>query len=126
MDEINRKRLEWMAKAKPGDLFPADLFKGDGPDNYTGWSWAVTEAAQAALDELASYRGIKVETNGGTGEQIVWIDGIKYARSMFEGFAWETPIGECIRIVTRENGLLQIERVRNDPSNEPLNEETSK
>ena len=85
------------------------------------WKETIREAAQAALDELATYRGIKVDID----KEIVWIDGIKYARSLFEGFAWETPVGECIRIVKRENGTLQIERVRNEPSNESLNEETS-
>jgi hypothetical protein len=117
--DINRKRLEWMAKAKVGDEFPAELFHGSG---YTGWSDAVREAAADAIDELASFRGIKVDI----ANEIVHIDGIKYARSLFEGVGLQTPVGKWIRIVRRENGCVVIEMAPEERVlNEPLNEETS-
>lgn len=47
MDEIHRKRLEWMAKAKFGDDPPDGLFM---PAN--SWAEAVSSTAQAALDEI--------------------------------------------------------------------------
>lgn len=103
MKEINRKRLEWLAKPEERPS------TGLGFDTNV-WRQAVSEAAQDALAELDSYRGIKVETSLVTGNQIVWIDGIKYARELFQSFA-ETPLNQCLRIVTRDAGLLQIERL---------------
>lgn len=109
MKDINRKRLEWMATAnpKPGNVFPVELLSEHRRDDWDGWTHAAPEAIKEALDELASYRGIKVDI----ANEIVHIDGIKYARSLFEGFAWETPLNQLIRIVKRESGTLQIERV---------------
>jgi len=46
-DELNRKRLEWMAQAKNGDMFPRNLFGGDN-----NWAAAVSEAALWALTEI--------------------------------------------------------------------------
>jgi hypothetical protein len=47
MDEIHRKRLEWMAKAKVGETFPVEL--GFTPND---WAKDMNETAQAALDEI--------------------------------------------------------------------------
>lgn len=60
MDEINRKRLEWVATAEIGTTFDENLFGPiDGMGN--GWGPALSEAAQAALDELESMRRWKAE-----------------------------------------------------------------
>jgi hypothetical protein len=47
ISELNRKRLEWMATARKGDLFPEDLgfLQND-------WDGPIREAAQAALNEI--------------------------------------------------------------------------
>lgn len=53
MDEINRKRLEWVANAEIGAMdWGGDLFVTDGNPG-AGWGKAMSAAAQAALDEIA-------------------------------------------------------------------------
>lgn len=49
MDEIHRKRLEWMAQAKPGQMWDETLFPGGSE-----WQWGkhISETSQAALDEI--------------------------------------------------------------------------
>jgi hypothetical protein len=55
MDDINRKRLEWMAdEAKLGSVFPAELF--NTRPNGNGWGEAARECAKAALDEIDRLR----------------------------------------------------------------------
>lgn len=106
MKDITRKRLEWLVIAKAGTPFPDQLFETE----TNSWADSLAETAKEVLTDLDSYRGIKVETSLVSGDQIVWIDGIKYARELFQAFA-ETPLNECFRIVTRDAGLLQIERL---------------
>lgn len=75
MDGIHRKRLEWMAKATRGDLFPAELFSVDGSNVETdtnNWGAAVAETAQAVLKELARLElelEITIMQNNGEYEQ---------------------------------------------------------
>jgi hypothetical protein len=51
MDEINRKRLEWMAQAKAGDIPPDEIGFPVG-----AWAAPAAEAAKAALDEIERLR----------------------------------------------------------------------
>lgn len=46
LSEISRKRLEWMANAKPGDTMPIDLFGAES------WAIAVSESIKEALDVI--------------------------------------------------------------------------
>jgi len=47
MDEINRRRLEWMRDAKTGAVLPPGLF-----DDSNNWGEAASGAVKAALDEI--------------------------------------------------------------------------
>ena len=52
MRDINRKRLEWMAKARTGDAFPNELF------GVNTWDIAMREMAQDVLEEIQQQRDI--------------------------------------------------------------------
>jgi hypothetical protein len=55
ISDTNRLRLKWIARARVGAMFPEELFKVDKYGN--GWGGAVTEAVQAALDEIERLQG---------------------------------------------------------------------
>lgn len=58
MDEINRKRLEWVAQAEIGAQdWGGDLFVTNG-NPAAGWGEAMREAAKAALDAIPRWRPI--------------------------------------------------------------------
>lgn len=44
-------------------------------------------------------------------DDILTIEGIRYAGAIFRDLGWETPIGECFRIEKREDGVLILSRV---------------
>jgi hypothetical protein len=104
MDEINRKRLEHIATIQEGELLPEPLFSG------AYWR-EIAEMAKQAHDELATYRGIKVDIE----HETLHIDGIKYARSLFEGIGLKTAPNRWLRIRERTpDGLVIIEMATPD------------
>lgn len=54
MDDLNYRRLQWMAQAEIGQKFPPELF---GDSNR--WGPAVTEAVKAALADVEELRDSK-------------------------------------------------------------------
>lgn len=70
MDDLNIRRLRWMADAKVGDIFPSDLF---GHPN--AWGPACSEMAKTLMEHLEKLQ----VPEGQRAEQVAeWLRGRGY------------------------------------------------
>lgn len=97
MQEINRKRLEWMAQANPGDLFPDDIFPSQS------WGPPMTEMAKEALAALGQ---TSPDIQFDPARDVVTLAGVPYSMSLFRALPLGTRDGEAWRVRREGDGVI--------------------
>jgi hypothetical protein len=62
ISELNRKRLEWLATARAGEIMPEDIWM-----TPNDWATDMREVAQAALNEIDELNR-RIKDGSSTGE----------------------------------------------------------